>query len=90
MVWLAETFVKVHALTTPLLSPSTIILWTVYPAPGSSVKVWSLPAWIPTSPAGEIVPPPPADARMVKVAGEEDAGPVWFVSVRSVDNEEFA
>ena len=42
------------------------------------VKVWSLPAFTRTAPLGEIDPPEPAVAVIVKALTEKVAPIVWF------------
>ena len=66
MVWFAATLVNAYELTAPTEEPSTFTSATLYPVVGVIVKVLLAPPLTLTDPDGEIEPPAPAEAAMVK------------------------
>jgi hypothetical protein len=78
MVWLEFTFVNVKELTAPTDEPSTRTSAIRYPVLAVIEKVWLEPPLTATAPEGDMEPPVPADALIVKVLRAKLATIVWF------------
>ena len=66
MLWAAVTLEKVYVLTAPTETPSTMIPSILKPLFGVTVKLWLPPSITEVLPLGEMLPPPPALALIVK------------------------
>src|SRR5438105_2919019 len=79
IVWFAVTFENVYDAIAPFDTPSTSTSAIVWHASGEIVNDWFAPQPTDTAPLGEIVPPAPADAVIVKVLSENVAEIVCVV-----------